>query len=260
MNDKKYATNEIENLTRRFLAGATTQQEERRLAELTERKPDATATEKAMAAMLRQRRHSEEEMERWLTEDETQLYAAIVAQRRRHTAIRRWAAAACVAIAVGMTLWFGTGRDDTQGQRLAQTDTAAHTGGTAAETAQTERIVATTTPPDDAEQTAPAAEKSNKTMAKVTVADNGRQRTTGRTTGRTTANMTAMEQIQDLIAGIEAKLDYVEDSVYTAHVEQLINTDKRLNRLVEKIMASGTPVNEVYPPISEQSHINQYSF
>lgn len=74
------------------------------------------------------RKFSEEEMNRWITEDLSEEYDSIMAQRReggkekqthlsmpaaavsssrkRHSSIRRWAAAASVAVLIGMGGWY----------------------------------------------------------------------------------------------------------------------------------------------------------
>lgn len=104
--------NDIDILTQRYLDGATSLQEERRLAELIDNCPHATEEQKAIALMLRQGvTHSEEEMEQWLAEDETAVYDSMVARRQRRKGMVKWAAAASVAVIVGLSLWLNLPQD-----------------------------------------------------------------------------------------------------------------------------------------------------
>lgn len=247
---------EIEILTQRYLDGTTTLQEERRLAELTGSKPDATAADKVMMTMLSQRRHSEEEMEQWLTEDETELYDAIIRQRKQRSIIRRLAAAASVAIIIGMALWFISDRKAEQNVYIASQTSATDYSKkqntsirqTYAKTSDADKtitqrsVVATEEPLQNTESIKPVEpQTTEKTMAKA-------------------EDMTPIEKIQDLIASIETKLEEVGDSVYTTHVERTINTNRRLSTLVSKMIASGTQDKQDYPPIFENTDIVTSNF
>ncbi len=247
---------EIEKLTQRYLDGATTLQEEQRLAELTRRKPDAAAADKAMAAMLSQHVHSEEEMELWLTEDETELYDTIIRQRKQRRIIRRLTAAASVAIIICMALWFAPDRKTEQHRHVAwQAPAADYTKKQEKAVRQTyakmydadktiaqRDVVTTEEPPQNTESIKPAKPKdTEQTVAKAD-------------------DMTPIENIQDLIACIEAKLEEVGDSVYTAHVERTINTNRRLNTLVGKMIASGTHDKRDYPPTFENTNTVTHNF
>ena len=101
--------NDINDLIQRYLDGTTSPQEERLLAEMIDSCPDATADQRALADMLRcHTTHSEDEMEQWLTEDETAVYDNIM-NHRRHRNILRWAAAAVAVAVVSLSLWLGIG-------------------------------------------------------------------------------------------------------------------------------------------------------
>ena len=247
---------EIEILTQRYLEGTTTLPEEQRLAELTGSKPDATAADKAMTTMLSQRRHSEEEIEQWLTEDETELYDAIIRQRKQRGIIRRLAAAASVAIIIGMALWFTSDGKVEQNVHIASQTPATNyqkkqetsIRQTYAKTADANKIiaqrsiVATEEAPQNTGNRKPAEpQHTEKTVAKAD-------------------DMTPIEKIQDLIASIETKLEEVGDSVYTAHVERTIDTNRRLNTLVSKMIASGTHDKQDSPPIFENTNIVTSNF
>lgn len=247
---------EIEILTQKYLDGTTTVQEEQRLAELTGSKPDATAADKAMTTILSQRRHSEEEMEQWLTEDETELYDAIIRQRKQRGIRRRLATAASVAIIIGMALWFTSDRKAEQNVHIASQTPATDyskkqkTGirQTYAKTPDTDKtitqrsVAATEVTPQNTKSIKPVEpQTTEKTVAKA-------------------EDITPIEKIQDLIASIETKLEVVGDSVYTTHVERTINTNRRLNTLVSKMLASGTQDKQDYPPIFENTNIVTNNF
>lgn len=92
--------NDINILTQRYLDGDTSLQDEKLLAEMIDRCPDATKEQKALTEMLRCHVvHGEDELEQWLTEDETAVFDSIMAQRhqrQRRTLWKLWTAAASV--------------------------------------------------------------------------------------------------------------------------------------------------------------------
>lgn len=51
-----------------------------------------------------------------------------------------------------------------------------------------------------------------------------------------TAGMTATDSMTMLIERMERDLDNLSDSVYLAHVEQIIRTDERFQKLIGKIL------------------------
>lgn len=256
MNDKRDPKDDIGTMMQRYLSGETTPEEERRLAEMIGRKPDATAEEKALAAMMRPLAHSEEEIEQWLAEDETELYDEIVRQRQRRAGIRGWAAAASVALLTGVALWLGMGSGETPGAPLAQETAAPDSSAGGTVTAQAGHTAMAERHQKAMERTAIGTGRSRHDAAEAT--EGGQEKP--RTAAKKADDMTPVEQIQDLIAGIEAQLETVGDSVYTAHVERMIESDRRLNRLVDKMMASGTQQEQAYPPTSGRGDYISHNF
>lgn len=247
---------EIDILTQKYLDGTTTLREEQRLAELISSKSDATVAEKIMAEMLMQRRHSEDEMEQWLTEDETELYDTIMRQRRQRKVIRKLAAAASIVIVIGVALWFVTGRKTEHDRIIAWQTTVTGDGQKPEKPTQqlliktddvnkgvTKRIVvATEELPKNTESVKPVKPQTvEKTMTKAD-------------------DLTPTDKIQNLIAGIETKLEEIGDSVYMAHVENMIYTDRKQKELVDKMIAAGAYKKYNTPPIYESSDISEYNF
>ncbi|MDO4171586.1 MAG: hypothetical protein Q4D28_02630 [Prevotellaceae bacterium] len=212
MNDKREHKEETEMLTQRYLEGSTTLQEERRLAELLGEKQDATAEEKAILAMLGRGGHSAEEMERWLEEDETELYDTIVAQRRRRIIIRRWAVAASVAVVVGFSLWHVLPQKGGDMMPTAMQERPTYNATAAVETLQTPD-----TPCDSTSRVRQL--KLRKHIANAAVAEE-KERETGMNDG-----------FKEALAYIDARLNTVMDSVSQAQAEQVIATDAHLSRL-----------------------------
>lgn len=205
--------NDIDILTQRYLDGATSLQEERRLAELIDNCPHATEEQKAIALMLRQGvTHSEEEMEQWLAEDETAVYDSMVARRQRRKGMVKWAAAASVAVIVGLSLWLNLPQDRDgmmptamQEQPSAGDDTTIRPGDVPA------------VPCDSVSDVRQL--KPKKLVAEADVAGTKKPKTS------------VTDDFHDAIAYIEARLDAVVDSVAQAQAEQIIATDAQLSRL-----------------------------
>lgn len=247
---------EIDILTQKYLGGTTTLREEQRLAELIGSKSDATVTEKVMVEMLMQHRHSEDEMKQWLTEDETELYDSIMRQRRQRRIIRKLAAAASIAMVIGVASWFVTGRKTEQDRMIARQTTV--TGGSQKPGKATRQlhikmadvnkratkqiVVATEKLPKNTERVKPVKPQTvEKTIAKAD-------------------DLTPTDKVQNLIVGIETKLEEIGDSVYMAHVENMIYTDRRQKELVDKMIAAGAYKKYNTPPIYENPDISEYNF
>lgn len=203
---------DIDILMQRYLDGGTSLQEERHLAELIERNPDATAAEKAVAAMLRGRRYDEAEIEQWLDEDDTALYDSIIAQRKSHGNIVKWAVAASVAIVLCLSSWLFFTQESGDSAPIAKQVQPVRTMTPAQMARETPKRPAGSTPV--VRQT--VAAKSART-ARVAVAENHEK--------------TAIDDFQNAVAAIEARLDKVVDSVSQAQAEQVIAADAHLSRL-----------------------------
>lgn len=254
MNNRKTGNvpSEADMLRERFLAGETTREDEARLYALLDR-PGATAEELALMSIIRPPSDSYD-TEAWLTEDESQTYYEIVAGRkRRWRTMTGWAAAAVVAGIVFLT-GLHIGRNDTI---VDNTDNNIMTARVTA-TVQSPAVAA----PTPADGTASSQEKTEQTTAGQTTAT-GRQLTDGPTTtagqetqlmaqaaapsstvdaqktavaAHETAGMTATDSMTMLIERMERDLDNLSDSVYLAHVEQIIRTDERFQKLIGKIL------------------------
>ena len=205
--------NDINTLIQRYLNGGTSLQEERLLAEMIDRSPDATKEQKALAEMLRCRAvHGEDEMEQWLAEDETAVFDSIMAQRRR----RRWplwTAAASVIALLCMAVWLGIGGEDRGEPPVAVVETA---------------------PPRQAERVKPEEESAPiprrpVPQEKVTAASPPKKEVPPEKAEE--PSPVTMDDLQDAIAMIETRLNKVVDSVAKAQAEQVIMSDARLSRL-----------------------------
>lgn len=254
MNNRKTGNvqSEADMLRERFLAGETTREDEARLYALLDR-PGATAEELALMSIIRPPSDSYD-TEAWLTEDESQTYYEIVAGRkRRWRTMTGWAAAAVVAGIVFLT-GLHIGRNDTI---VDNTDNNIMTARVTA-TVQSPAVAA----PTPADGTASSQEKTEQTTAGQPTTT-GRQLTDGPTStagqetqlmaqaaapsstadaqktavaAHETAGMTATDSMTMLIERMERDLDNLSDSVYLAHVEQIIRTDERFQKLIGKIL------------------------
>lgn len=254
MNNRKTGNvpSEADMLRERFLAGETTREDEARLYALLDR-PGATAEELALMSIIRPPSDSYD-TEAWLTEDESQTYYEIVAGRkRRWRTMTGWAAAAVVAGIVFLT-GLHIGRNDTI---VDNTDNNIMKARVTA-TAQSPAVVAptpaegtvpsqgTTERPTDGLQ--PTTEQLPTTGPKATAGQAAQllaqatetssiadaQKTAA--AAHETAGMTAADSMTMLIERMERDLDNLSDSVYLAHVEQIIRTDERFQKLIGKIL------------------------
>lgn len=260
MNNRKTGNvpSEADMLRERFLAGETTREDEARLYALLDR-PGATAEELALMSIIRPPSDIYD-TEAWLTEDESQTYYEIVAGRkRRWKTMTGWAAAAVV---VGIVFLTGLhiGRNDTI---VDNTDNNIMTARVTA-TVQSPAVAA----PTPADGPAPSQEKTERTTdwqqpatgpqpATGQHRNNGPISTAGQETqlmaqaaapsstadaqktavaAHETAGMTATDSMTMLIERMERDLDNLSDSVYLAHVEQIIRTDERFQKLIGKIL------------------------
>lgn len=254
MNNRKTGNvpSEAAMLRERFLAGETTREDEARLYALLDR-PGATAEELALMSIIRPPSDSYD-TEAWLTEDESQTYYEVVAGRKcRWRTIRGWAAAAVVAGIVFLT-GLHIGRNDTIVDNTNNNIMTAHVTATAQSPA-----VAAPTPADGQTPSQGKTERTTDRQQPTTgqMLATGLHRTTGpkATTGHAAqlmaqatdaqktavavheaAGMTAADSMAMLIERMERDLDNLSDSVYLAHVEQIIRTDERFQKLIGKIL------------------------
>ena len=159
--------------------------------------------------LIAQRLQEEEDMERWLIEDETEVYDRIVGQRSAKRSYIRWAVAACFALlmaAGAVMLWPREQASDAIAeQKPAEVTTPV--------VSNAEPAVAIVTPAKPASTT----KRHKKYLRK-----------------RTTANTT--DSLQYYSARLEKELENVNESTYTTKAEEVLRADARLQKLVQRIM------------------------
>ncbi len=167
--------------------------------------------EHLVAQMLQQ----EEDMEQWLTEDETAEYDRIVSQRSAKHRVLRWAIAAAILafIAVGtIVLWPREQASDTVAEQKTEEVADPVIRNAEPVVSHVESSVAATSP-----KTA----ISPKAVAK-------------RVKRQKKAN--TIDSLQYYIARLEKELENVNESTYTAKAEEVLRADARLQKLVQRIM------------------------
>lgn len=254
MNNRKTGNvpSEADMLRERFLAGETTREDEARLYALLDR-PGATAEELALMSIIRPPSDSYD-TEAWLTEDESQTYYEIVAGRkRRWRTMTGWAAAAVVAGIVFLT-GLHIGRNDTivdntdNNIMTARVTATVQSPAVAAPTpadgpaphhVQTERPTAglpTTTGRQLTDGPTSTAGQKTQFMAQAAAPSSTADAQKTAVAAHEAAGMTAADSMTMLIERMERDLDNLSDSVYLAHVEQIIRTDERFQKLIGKIL------------------------
>lgn len=206
---------------------------------------------------MKGRKFSEDEMNRWITEDLSEEYDSIMAQRReggketqthlsmpaavvsssrkRHSSMRRWAAAASVAVLICMGGWY-LSEDKTENR--------------AKRTEQRGQIT------ENREQSKEQREQSKDNRAKSAVVKNEmpvladisseQSATVTQKTKSGVANgdrLVPIEELGEVMARLTAKTQRIEDSVEIAHIKQYIETDERMYNLQQKMtcMNCGKP-------------------
>lgn len=253
MNNRKTGNvpSEADMLRERFLAGETTREDEARLYALLDR-PGATAEELALMSIIRPPSDSYD-TEAWLTEDESQTYYEIVAGRkRRWRTMSGWVAAAVVAGIVFLT-GLHIGRNDTIVDNTNNNIMTAHVtaaapspavaaptpaDGPATHHAQTERPTSGQQPTtEQLPTTGPTATAGQAAQLLAQATEPSSATATHESTAvLETAGMTAADSMAMMIERMERDLDNLSDSVYLAHVEQIIRTDERFQKLIGKIL------------------------
>ena len=222
---------DIQLLTNRFLAGETTREEERRLYDLL--KGDGVTAEQKMLRDIIRPAADEPDTDAWLMEDMTDEYDRVVAGRRRRTLFVRLAAAAAVIAFVFLAgVKFG-GREDSNIPVVAKVEANRNSKAglppvgpaivkerpglqeVAKSTAEKDVELPVVSQPDIAEPDLLASAADEKII---------------------NADMTLSDSLTDIIERIERGLENVSDSVYIARVEELIESDSRLQRLMRRVL------------------------
>lgn len=203
---------------------------------------------------MKGRKFSEEEMNRWITEDLSEEYDSIMAQRReggkekqthlsmpaavvsssrkRHSSMRRWAAAASVAVLIGMGGWYlSEERTENRAKITEQREQRTEQRGQSKEDRVQSAVVEKDMPIlTDISGEQPAADTQK---AKSGVADSDR--------------LIPIEELGEVMARLTEQTQRIEDSVEIAHIKQYIETDEKLYELQQKMtcMNCGTPDSAV---------------
>ena len=161
--------------------------------------------EHLVAKMLQQ----EEDMEQWLTEDETAEYDRIVNQRRAKHRFLWWAVAAVAVVLIAAGAFVLWPRKQT-GNIIAEQETKEVTKPASRDVAPSVAIVASSKP-------AESPKKPQKRVKRQTTASN-------------------TDSLQYYIARLEKELENVNESTYAAKAEEVLRADARLQKLVQRIM------------------------
>lgn len=230
--------NERELLINKFLAGETTIEEEQILSRLIEGEAEYENLQ-PLLYLLKSKKHSDEELEKWLTEDYSDEYFRIVANRHR-TIVRRWLAAASVLLIVGIgaMLWFGSD-DKANDAVVAVSDSR---GGLVYPPAA-EVIEESTDLLSNRNAVMPQqkVESENKTIALSS---------RGESANRLIKNADAPsitlseEQMAPVLAKLRKRGEEIDDSVDRAHIRDYIMNDEKLYNMGQRILCENCPIEE----------------
>lgn len=210
---------------------------------------------------MKGRKFSEEEMNRWITEDLSEEYDSIMAQRReggkekqmhlsmpaavasssrkRHSSMRRWAAAASVAVLICMGGWYlSEEKTEQREKRTEQSGQITENRGQSKEQREQSK-----------ENRAKSAVVKNE-MPVLADISSEQPATVTQKTKSGVANgdrLVPIEELGEVMARLTAKTQRIEDSVEIAHIKQYIETDERMYNLQQKMtcMNCGKPDSAV---------------
>lgn len=230
--------NERELLINKFLAGETTIEEEQMLARLIEGEAEYENLQ-PLLYLLKSKKHSDEELERWLTEDYSDEYFRLVANRRR-TIVRRWLAAASVLLIVGIgaLLWFGS-EDKANDAVVAVSDSR---GGTAyppekeVNEESTELLSSR-----NAVMPQQKVESENKTIASSSRGESANPPVKKPDAPSATLSE---EQMAPILAKLRKRGEEIDDSVDRAHIRDYIMNDEKLYNMGQRILCENCPIEE----------------
>ena len=229
--------NERELLINKFLAGETTIEEEQILARLIEGEAEYENLQ-PLLYLLKSKKHSDEELEKWLTEDYSDEYFRIVANRR--TIVRRWLAAASVLLIVGIgaLLWFGS-EDEANDAVVAVSDSR---GGSAYPPA-VEVIEESTDLLSNRNAVMPQqkVESENKTIALSSRGESANWLVKNADAPSATLSE---EQMAPVLAKLRKRGEEIDDSVDRAHIRDYIMNDEKLYNMGQRILCENCPIEE----------------
>ena len=230
--------NERELLINKFLAGETTIEEEQILARLIEGEAEYENLQ-PLLYLLKSKKHSDEELEKWLTEDYSDEYFRIVANRRR-TIVRRWLATASVLLIVGIgaMLWFASD-DKANDAVVAVSDSTGESAYPPATEVIDESVVALSG--RNAVMPQQKVESENKTIAL-----SSRDESANRLVNNADAPSTTLseEQMAPVLAKLRKRGEEIDDSVDRAHIRDYIMNDEKLYNMGQRILCENCPIEE----------------
>ena len=159
--------------------------------------------------LIAQELRQEEDIERWLIEDETALYDSIVAKRQAKHRYLRWTIAATIAIVLAIgaaVLW----------------------------PKQEAMSLVATTNAIQKPQPIPTAQDTVLVAQQFPIPKQKRSHTIKHQ--QVSKQVSTIDSLQYYIVRLEHELENVSDSTYTAKAEQVIRADARLQKLVQRIM------------------------
>ncbi|MBR2015975.1 MAG: hypothetical protein IKA00_01540 [Prevotella sp.] len=230
--------NERELLINKFLAGETTIEEEQMLARLIEGEAEYENLQ-PLLYLLKSKKHSDEELEKWLTEDYSDEYFRLVANRRR-TIVRRWLAAASVLLIVGIgaLLWFGY-EDKANDAVVAVSDSR---GGSAYPPSA--EVIGESTEllsSRNAVMSQQKAESENKTIASSSRGESANPPVKNPDAPSATLSE---EQMAPILAKLRKRSEEIDDSVDRAHIRDYIMNDEKLYNMGQRILCENCPIEE----------------
>mgnify|MGYP006338986425 FL=1 len=235
--------NERELLINKFLAGETTIEEEQMLARLIEGEAEDENLQ-PLLYLLKSKKHSDEELEKWLTEVYSDEYFRLVANRRR-TIVRRWLAAASVLLIVGIgaLLWFGSENKANDAVVVSDKTMASSSRGESAYPPATEVIDDSTELILSRNTVMPQqkAESENKTIASSSRGESANPPVKNADAPSTTLSE---EQMAPILAKLRKRSEEIDDSVDRAHIRDYIMNDEKLYNMGQRILCENCPIEE----------------
>ena len=235
--------NERELLINKFLAGETTIEEEQMLARLIEGEAEYENLQ-PLLYLLKSKKHSDEELEKWLTEDYSDEYFRLVANRRR-TIVHRWLAAASVLLIVGIgaLLWFGS-EDKANDAVVASDKTMASnsSGGTAYPPAA--EVIEESTELLSIRNAVMPQQKAESEHKAIASSSRGESANPPVKNADAPSATLSEEQMAPILAKLRKRGEEIDDSVDRAHIRDYIMNDEKLYNMGQRILCENCPIEE----------------
>lgn len=230
--------NERELLINKFLAGETTIEEEQMLARLIEGEAEYENLQ-PLLYLLKSKKHSDEDLEKWLTEDYSDEYFRLVANRRR-TIVRRWLAAASVLLVVGIgaLLWFGS-EDKANDAVVAVSDSR---GGSAYPPAA--EVIEESTELLSSRNAVMPQQKAESEHNAIASSCRGESANPPVKNPDAQSATLSEEQMAPILAKLRKRGEEIDDSVDRAHIRDYIMNDEKLYNMGQRILCENCPIEE----------------